>query len=243
MSDDGLIRNRNSADVRDHERVSPEPSVNIPDRLVRIVRGDEARRVAQPAMEFSADRWIERAPDYAEVIEELPAQLDRRSVREFCGRQPFDDSGALRIFIASQIWGYGRVGYGPFRLSEALAAPILAPTLSASRALLREGRPADAFRELCVRHELPWVGTAFGTKFLHFADPTGNALILDSVVAGWLKQHAALNFRCLRSEHEYATWLELASAWAEGTGTTPERIELLVFSDGLPEGSQWLAES
>lgn len=228
--------------MRDHERVSPAPSVNIPDRLVSLVRGDEGRRVVQPAIEFSPDRWIERAPDYADVIAELPPQLDRTSVREFCDRQPLDDSGALGIFIASQIWGYGRVGYGPFRLSEALAAPTLATTLSSSRALLGEARPVDAFRELCVRHELPWVGTAFGTKFLHFADPNGSALILDSVVAGWLKEHAGLNFRCLRSEQEYATWLELAVAWADETGTTPERIELLVFSDGLPEGSQWLAE-
>lgn len=223
--------------------MSPAPSLDIPDRLVSLVRGDEARRVTQPVVEFVPDRWIERAPDHAEVIRELPAQMNRTSVREFCDRQPLDDSGALGIFVASQIWGYGQVGYGPFRLGEALAAPTLAPTLSASRRLLREGRPVDAFRELCVRHELPWVGTAFGTKFLHFADPTGNALILDSVVAGWLAQHAAMNFRCLRSEQEYATWLELAAAWAEGTGTTPERIELLVFSDGLPEGSQWLAES
>jgi hypothetical protein len=223
--------------------MSAEPSVTIPDRLVSLVRGDETRRVKQPVIEFAPDRWIERAPDYAEVIADLPAQLDRTSVHEFCDRQPLDDSGALGIFIASQIWGYGQVGYGPFRLGEALAAPALAPTLSAGRALLGEGRPVDAFRELCVRHELPWVGTAFGTKFLHFADPTGRALILDSVVAGWLKEHTGLNFRCLRSEQEYATWLELAAAWAESTGTTSERIELLVFSDGLPEGSQWLAES
>jgi hypothetical protein len=217
--------------------------VNIPDRLVSLAREDEVRRVTQPIMEFAPDRWIERAPDHAEVIAELPAQLNRTSVREFCDRQPTDDSGALRIFIASQIWGYGQVGYGPFRLGEALGAPALAPALSESRAFLREGQPVDAFRELCVRHELPWVGTAFGTKFLHFADPTGRALILDSVVAGWLKEHAGLNFRCLRSDQEYATWLELAGAWAEETGTTPERIELLVFSDGLPQGSQWLAES
>ncbi len=217
--------------------------MNIPDRLVSLVCEDEARRVTQPVIEFAPDRWIERAPDYAEVFATLPALLDRGSVREFCDRQPLDDSGALGIFISSQVWGYGKVGYGPFRLGEALAEGTLAPTLSASRAHLADGEPVEAFRELCVRHELPWVGTAFGTKFLHFADPAGHALILDSVVARWMKEHTGLDFRCLRDEREYATWLALASRWAQETGTTPERIELLVFSDGLPEGSQWLAEA
>lgn len=63
------------------------------------------------------------------------------------------------------------------------------------------------------------------------------------MVAGWLKQHTGQSFRCLRDDREYATWLALAAHWADETGTTRERIELLVFSDGLPEGSQWLAES
>lgn len=223
--------------------MSPASSENIPERLVNLVREDEVRRVKQPVIEFSADRWIQRAPDYAEVFVALPTLLDRTSVNEFCDRQPSDDLGALAIFIASQVWGYGKVGYGPFRLGEALAEGTLPSTLSASRALLGEGQPVEAFRELCVRHELPWVGTAFGTKFLHFADPAGNALILDSVVAGWLKQHTGQSFRCLRDEREYETWLALAAQWAEQTDTTPERIELLVFSDGLPEGSQWRAES
>lgn len=109
----------------------------------------------------------------------------------------------------------------------------------ASRAHLLAGRPVDGFRTLCVDHELPWVGTAFGTKFLHFADPLGAALILDSVVAGWLKSHADVRFRCLRDPREFATWLEIASAWGAELGLSPERIELLVFSDGLPERSQW----
>lgn len=229
--------------MRDYGRVTQTRSARIPERLVTLVREDGVRRVQQPAIEFVPARWVQRAPDHAELFGSLPAVLDRASVHEFCAQQPVDDAGALRIFVASQVWGYGKVGYGPFRLAEALAEVTLAPTLSSSRAHLRAGQPVDAFRELCVTHELPWVGTAFGTKFLHFADPAGSALILDSVVAGWLKQHTGLRFRCLRDEREYATWLALAAEWAAETGTTPERIELLVFCDGLPERSQWLAES
>lgn len=232
-----------SSAVRDYWNVGVDASVNIPDRLMELVRADSARRVQQPVVEFLPERWIERSPAFAEVIGSLPAQLDRASVRAFCDRQPHDEDGAVAIFIASQIWGYGQVGYGPFRLAEGLAQPTLGAVLSATRSLLDHDEPVEAFRELCVRHELPWVGTAFGTKFLHFADAAGHALILDSVVAGWLKEHAGLKFRCLRNVREYATWLELAAAWADQSETTPERVELLVFTDGLPEGSQWLGES
>lgn len=130
-------------------------------------------------------------------------------------------------------------GYGPYRLGLALAESALGPTLSSTRALLEAGRPADAFHELCVTHRFPRLGTAMGTKFLHFVDRSGRALILDSVVAGWLKEHTGLRFRCLRDEREYATWLALAEQWAAETGTTAERIELLMFTDGLPEGSPW----
>ena len=91
--------------VRDYARVGLASSANIPDRLVDLVRGDETRRVKQPAMEFSPDRWVQRAPDYADVFASLPAQLERVSVRQFCDRQPLEESGALRIFIASQVWG------------------------------------------------------------------------------------------------------------------------------------------
>lgn len=215
------------------------PTEPIPERLLTLVRLDAEQPVQQPSMEFSPERWIDRAPDHANVFAELPDLLDRISVRGFCSRQPYDDAGAIGVFIASQVWGYGRIGYGPFRLGEALADPRTALVLGSTRALLRDGGTAAAFRELCVTHELPRVGTAFGTKFLHFADPTGRALILDSVVAGWLRQHTSVRFRCLRDEREYATWLALAASWAAEAGTTPERIELLVFSDGLPADSQW----
>lgn len=221
------------------EHVTDGPNETIPERLLTLVRLDAEQPVQQPVMEFSPDRWVERAPDHADVFAELPGLLDRASVRGFCDQRSYDDVGATGVFIASQVWGYGRVGYGPFRLGEALADPRLAAVLSSTRALLRDGRTTDAFRELCVAHELPRVGTAFGTKFLHFADPTGSALILDSVVAGWLRQHTGIRLRCLRDEREYVTWLALATSWAAEAGTTPERIELLLFSDGLPEGSQW----
>ena len=174
------------------------PNETIPERLLTLVRLDAQHPVQQPSVEFSPDRWVERAPDHADVFAELPGLLDRASVRGFCDQQSYDDVGGVGVFIASQVWGYGRVGYGPFRLGEALADPRLAAVLSSTRALLRNGRTTDAFRELCVTHELPWVGTAFGTKFMHFADPTGSALILDSVVACWLRQHTGIRLRCLR---------------------------------------------
>jgi len=215
----------------------------VPGRLHELVRADQAGPVRPRAMAFSPERWIDRAPEHAATFSSLPELLDRESVRAFCARQHVDEPGAMRIFIASQVWGYGGVGYGPFRLSEALADQALPARLAQSRAEVRAGRPVDGFRVLCVEHESPWVGTAFGSKFLHFADPDGRALILDAVVAGWLRKHAGLSFRCLRDEREYAAWLEIAAGWGSEFNLAPERIELLIFTAGLPEKSQWRSES
>jgi hypothetical protein len=38
---------------------------------------------------------------------------------------------------------------------------------------------------------------------------------------------------------DYGLWLNLASRWASELDLMPEQIELLIFNDGLPKGSQW----
>jgi hypothetical protein len=74
---------------------------------------------------------------------------------------------------------------------------------------------------------------------LYFADPNRRTLILDSIVAGWLQTKTGRRFYCNRNSREYAMWLRLASDWGSELHLTPEQVELLIFTDALPEGSQW----
>jgi len=100
--------------VWEGERVTDGQNETIPERLLTLVRLDAEQPVQQPSMEFSPDRWVERAPDHADVFTELPGLLeggarasqraarsaspaaasDRASVRGFCDQQACDDVGA-----------------------------------------------------------------------------------------------------------------------------------------------------
>ena len=152
---------------------------------------------------------------------------------------PRSQRGALAGFIASQIWGFGTNGYGPYRLAEALAHPGLGRILARVCEQLADGDPVGAFRILCVTSEIPHVGMAFGSKFLYFADPHGRALILDSLLRVWLAEHAGVRLRGGRDEREYAMWLLIAEQWARALKITGEQLELVMFTDALPVDSPW----
>jgi hypothetical protein len=107
------------------------------------------------------------------------------------------------------------------------------------RAQLADGDPVGAFRTLCVSNEIPYVGMAFGSKFLYFADPHGRALILDSLLRVWLGEHAGVRLRGGRDEREYAMWLLVAEQWAKTLRITGDQLELVMFTDALPMDSPW----
>jgi thermostable 8-oxoguanine DNA glycosylase len=96
----------------------------------------------------------------------------------------------------------------------------------------------SAYQLLVCDHKIPQVGTAFGSKYLHFAgDDT--AAILDSVVARWIGEHAGIRLTLSRDARNYGRYLEVLHGWAAALGLTTEQVELVIFTDGLPEGSPW----
>jgi hypothetical protein len=175
----------------------------LPARLTAVAETAALASVTQPAMASSAERWIASSPEFEEEFRALPDFLDRTSVRAFCEGRSRDGDGLVSIFIASQVWGHGGTGYGPHRLSQALAHPDLVPALQCAADELDDGRPAEAFEALCVVFRLPWVGTAFGTKFLFFADRQRRALILDRLVAQCLRANTGRRFNLDRHSRDY----------------------------------------
>ena len=232
---DAHVQRASPASTSTNEDLAP------PDRLAELVAGGALEAIAQPAMRLDVARWLAALPDYRSLLEALPASLDRESVRAFCDAQTRDADGVIATFIASQIWGYGDRGYGPHRVAEALACPDLVPALQCAADDLDAGRPLDAFDALCVVFTLPNVGMSFGTKYLFFADRHRNALILDRLVGGWLAEHTRLRLKLARHPPSYRVWLKAASRWAVQLRTTPEKVELLIFTDALPDSSRWRA--
>jgi hypothetical protein len=89
--------------------------------------------------------------------------------RRACSGAAADPADAERAFLAVMAWGYGRVGYGPFRVQRMLdAAPDAGVWLQTAAGELSEGDPAAAYRVLGDHgmSRLPGLGPGFGTKFL-----------------------------------------------------------------------------
>jgi 8-oxoguanine DNA glycosylase-like protein len=85
---------------------------------------------------------------------------------------------------------------------------------------------------------------AFGTKFLYFCSATSSqpALILDRLVARWLRENAGLPLNELRwSVSTYVRYLEIMFGWADELALAADELELCIFSTqaGGVGDSQW----
>jgi hypothetical protein len=114
----------------------------------------------------------------------LPDRLTRPVVRGACQRAADAPADAAPAFLTVMAWGYGQVGYGPFRVRRLLDGTANADAqLQAAAGMLSEGGPVEAYALLGDNGvpRLARLGPAFGTKFLYFCSPAGKrpALILD----------------------------------------------------------------
>ncbi len=142
----------------------------------------------------------------------------------------------MRALLVTMAWGYGRLGYGPFRVQRILATtPDAGERLQRAACELLDRGPVPAYRRLGDhgRSELPFLGPAFGTKFLYFCLPPGRgALILDQVVANWLRAQAGLSLNQVRwSSQTYARYLGTMAGWADQLSVTADELETCIFND------------
>lgn len=170
----------------------------------------------------------------------------------------YDPERVLSVFLASMIWGYGMVGYGPYRTQRMLNHGSDDAEYSALAQLVEVAQIAQqtqdgglrAFEHIAEarsggRSYLKYLGPAFGTKFIYFltkASPeVATAPVLDSVVAGWIQRNAPeverlrISSWCTNSYKHYAETLQ---KWAEDLPRTTagrqlevDDVELLIFQD------------
>ena len=178
----------------------------------------------------------------------LPERLDRSAVRRACVHAAISPTHAERSFFAVMAWGYGRVGYGPFRVRRVLdATPNAGARLQTAASAAAEGPPVEAYACLGDRSaaRLPYLGPAFGTKFLYFCSAPGArpALVLDRLVARWLHENVGLTFNELRwSVSTYARYLHTMFDWADELAVAAGELEACIFSAQAGLGaSQWAA--
>lgn len=200
----------------------------------------------QDGIAWTRQRWIDQFTQFAPALTMLPDRLDRSVIRVACRRAAASAVEAKQAFLAVMAWGYGRVGYGPYRVRRLFdVAPDAGTQLQATARAVAEQGPAAAYAQLGDHGvaRLAGLGPAFGTKFLYFCSPPGSppALILDRLVAQWLRDHTDLLLNEVRwSAATYARYLGSMYAWADELGVTADELEACVFSEqaGLA-GSQW----
>lgn len=142
------------------------------------------------------------------------------------------------------VWGYGRIGYGPFRTAQVLEGnPHASSTLlEVARKTKQDGGPA-AF-EYLSRNRLRDLGVAFATKYLFFCSAgsaTTPALVLDRLVRDWLADNAGWRINLNWRVSAYEEYVQTASAWASELGLQPAEVEYLMFNDRVSADpmSQW----
>jgi len=107
--------------------------------------------------------------------------------------------------------------------------------LQAAAGAAAAGRPVEAYTNLGDNGtaRLPYLGPAFGTKFLYFCSSTGGrpALILDRLVARWLRENVGLVLNEVRwSVSTYASYLKTMFGWADELAVAADELEACIFS-------------
>ncbi len=170
----------------------------IPPALSEAVRRwREHGEPPQRASRWSRGSWLRYFPVHHAFLDSLPDGIDRdEATRHAAGA--VTSEGAERAFLAAMIWGYGPVGYGPWRTARVLTEnPHASERLAEVARVARDRGGVAAFREL-AKTRLRYLGVAFGTKYLRFVTAALSqdaAPILDAVVHGGLPSASTTSSR------------------------------------------------
>lgn len=207
-----------------------------------------AGKPPQPGIGWSQSRWQAALPQHAVLFHELPNPLDRAALVSMCGGAVSDVRSAETAFVAVMVWGQGNNGYAQYRTTQILAnTPRSADRLLEVARTVQAGGAMDAYRRLGDDCRLAGLGPAFGTKFLHFCQPPGQApraLIFDKTVSEWIADNTGFELSPLNwSEATYSRYLRQMHDWAASLGCLPEDIEMCIFrAMARIRKSQWNSE-
>lgn len=164
-------------------------------------------------------------------------------------RDADNPESAIGAFIVAMIWGYGTVGYGPWRTQRILDTndDVAARLAEVARVARQEG--ALAGFDAMSQRPLKYLGVAFGTKFLYFCTADSSTLatgptpmvapVLDRIVRRWLREHADIRVRIDRwRTDDYSRYLNALGDWAQQLELPIDTVEELIFRSVRAGGSE-----
>ncbi|MET8372559.1 hypothetical protein [Micromonospora profundi] len=203
-----------------------------------VLPGEEAPVIV------NIDRWRAGLPSDA-WPDSLPAngEIWRRDVFAVTDAYRAGSATARQLLTAVLVWGYGPIGYGPWRTAKSLAADPDGKRLAYALEAMSEPAPdEDALRTAYRRlsdpdhARLPWLGPGLFTKVLYFVGYRRGVggvqpLILDRVVASHLPVEVGVSRRNGWSSEEWLAYLRWAGAQAQARGIEPEAVTTAVAND------------
>lgn len=185
-------------------------------------------------------------PDFVYITTTYPDTLSRGNIAAIARyiHQHRERTWIRRLFLATMMWGYGTVGYGPYRTARMLTPSHATDVLSHAFTAIASGNLIDAYQQF----RLPMCGSAFFTKYFYFiglgAHITPQPLVLDSVVINRLETLLQLDVtqyaRVTRNTQGvisavgydatgYLKYVQLLNMWAHVLECRADSIELFLF--------------
>lgn len=176
----------------------------------------------------------------------LPDELADRVVRHgdtITREMVFDyqDADATALLVAAMLWGFGPLGYGPYRVAQMLqgrrGGGAVSDVIDDIRTVARTD-PAAGFAALFSsgRTRVPQLGIAMGTKLLYFsAGRRGDStmpLVLDQVVYAACRRLGldAPDPRRYTSAVSYAAYCNDMADRAARLGIAADTLEMSLFN-------------
>jgi len=209
-----------------------------------LQRWEAAGRPLQGPTSWPVRSWQAWFPEHSEYLGSLPNPITRAHCIAACHEGLGQPDDVVHGFLAAMVWGYGRVGYGPFRTARVLREnDAVTSTLAEAARIARTDGGPQAF-EWLSRHRLRGLGVAFATKYLFFCAAGRDgapALILDRLVRRWLEQNADWALSLDWRVPDYRAYVETVTAWATEVGRDPAELEYLMFAAEATTdpSSQW----
>ncbi|MEV4659388.1 hypothetical protein [Micromonospora sp. NPDC049301] len=196
----------------------------------------------QAPVTVNVDRWRTGLPQDV-WPDTFPSSGDvwRRDVFAVADAYRAGDASARQLLTAVLVWGYGPIGYGPWRAAKSLGGDPdgkrLAHALEeVSAAAPDEDALRTAYRRFRDPARLPWLGPGLFTKVLYFVGYRRGVggvqpLILDRVVASRLPGEAGVGRLSGWLSEEWLAYLRWAADQAQVRGVEPDAIEMAVVHD------------
>lgn len=210
---------------------------------------DEIRRcsVDLHTIEFHVDRWSSKLrsiaawPRFADAFGQ--GRISRRRLFDFQVTSPLDVEA---LFVGVMAWGYGTVGYGPWRTAHAFSRREFGEHVQALYEKVAHGDLIGAYELV----DIPRCGSAFFTKFFYFVGRPRlkrYPLILDAVVARSFEELLGLDLsryaRAARNRERriaavsrnatgYMRYIDDMHQWAADLDCRADEIEMFLFQRG-----------